>query len=188
MNKIAIALVLFFSILFSFSCKKGENDPLISLRTRKARITGGWNLSTGTYSYKSPGIYDTEIDYADSKANEYVNGSFNQTYDYTVKFTIRKDFTYERIITENGYSKTEIGDWFFAKKSKNLDLKNKEAIILSISSVTSSGVTTSYTGVNADELLLIDRLKNDEVVFKGERTYTSSVTDTEKYEFTYLKI
>jgi len=174
--------------LFTIGCKKGENDPLISLRTRKARITGGWNLSIGTYSYNSPGIYELKIDYDGDTAEEFVDGVLSNTYDYTVKFTIKKDFTYERIINEEGYGRTEKGNWFFTKKSKQLGLKNKEAIILSISSITSSGVTTTYSGANADEMLIIDRLKNDEVIFKAEKTYTSTVTDTEKYEYTYLKI
>jgi hypothetical protein len=174
--------------LFTSGCRKGENDPLISLRTRKARITGGWNLSSGTYSYNSPGVYDLKINYNGNTAEEFVNGVLNKVYDYTVKFTIRKDYTYERITNENGFGKTEKGNWFFTLKSKKLGLRNKEAIILSISSLTSSGVTTTYSGANANEMLIIDRLKNDEVIFKAEKTYTSTVTDTEKYEYTYLKI
>ncbi|MDB4088014.1 hypothetical protein N9544_00150 [Flavobacteriales bacterium] len=174
--------------LFTFGCRKGENDPLISLRSRKARITGGWNLSSGMYSYQSPGIYDIKIEYDGEIAEEFISGVKKNSYDYKVNFIINKDYTYERIINENGYDRTEKGNWFFTKKSKQLELKNKEAIILSISSVTSSGTTTYYTGASSDEMLMIDRLKNDEVVFKSEKTYTSSVTDTEKYEFTYLKI
>ena len=28
------------------SCRKGESDPFLSLRSRNARITGTWNLSS----------------------------------------------------------------------------------------------------------------------------------------------
>lgn len=181
-----IIICLFLSLLF-FGCRKGENDPLISLRTRKARITGVWNLTSGNYSYDSPGVYFLEIEYDGKTAEESIDGIISSTYDYSVRFTINKDYTFERITNENGFSKTEKGSWFFTKKSKSLDLKNKEAIILSISSITSSGVTTTYTGPDANEILIIDKLKNDEVIFKSENTYTSTVTDTEKYEYIYLK-
>ena len=186
--KIYLITVSILIGLFSLGCRKGENDPLISLRTRKARITGGWNLSSGTYNYNSPGISDLKIIYDGNNMEEFVNGVLNKTYNYTVKFTIKKDFTFERITNENGFSKIEKGNWFFTKKSKQLGLRNKEAIILSLTSVEAGGITTTYSGANADEMLLIDRLKNKEVIFKGEKTYTSSVTDTEKYDYTYLKI
>ncbi|MEN8957000.1 MAG: hypothetical protein ABF242_03560 [Flavobacteriales bacterium] len=181
---IVLGVLIGLSIL---SCRKGENDPFISLRSRKARITGTWNLSNGSYSYNSPGIYNLKVEYDGDLATEYVNNNLSRTYVYTVKFKINKDYSFERVTIENGFEKIEKGNWFFNEKSKNLDLKSKEAIILSFTSVESSGVTTTYSGANADEMLLIDRLKNDELIFKGEKTYSSTVTDTEKYEYTYLQ-
>lgn len=188
MNRYHIIFLLACSLLLFSNCRKGENDPFISLRTRKARITGGWNLTEGTYSYNSPNIIDFKINYDGENAEELVNGIVSKTYDYSMKFTIKKDFTYERIINENGFGRIERGNWFFTKKNKNLGLKNKEAIILSKTSLESAGITTTYTGANADEMLIIDRLKNDEIIFKEEKTFSTTVIDTESYEYKYSKI
>jgi hypothetical protein len=57
--------LLVFGLLFLFpaACKKGENDPLISLRTRKDRVAGDWRLTGGSATrkvirYKDPFIYN----------------------------------------------------------------------------------------------------------------------------------
>ena len=183
-----ILLLLFFALtLIVPSCRKGENDPLISLRTRKARVTGLWKLESGTYNYVSPGIINLEVEYDGENATERLNGKFKEAYDYSIEFKISKNNTFERVIVARGFSKTEKGNWFFNKKSKELGLKNKEAIILSFTSVESSGITTTYSGARSDEILVIDRLKNDELIFKDEKTFSSTTTDTEKYEMKYFK-
>lgn len=61
MKKINLLLAL-STLVAAFtlsSCKHGENDPFISLRSRDARIKGAWNLSTvtGTYTIKET-VYD----------------------------------------------------------------------------------------------------------------------------------
>ncbi|WMJ71789.1 hypothetical protein RCC89_01185 [Cytophagaceae bacterium ABcell3] len=43
---LSLSLILFLVAIFSCtSCKKGEDDPLVSLRSRDARITGDWVLT-----------------------------------------------------------------------------------------------------------------------------------------------
>ena len=180
-------ILISFVFLTLLGCRKGENDPLFSLRTRKARITGVWKLQSGTYSYDSPGTYNLEVEYDGANATERLNGTVKNSYPFTISFTINKDFTFERVTDENRFRKIEKGSWFFNKKSKKLDLKNKEAIVLSISSIESSGKTTTFGGARADEILIIDMLKNDELIFKAENTFTSSKIETEKYEMNYLK-
>src|SRR6185436_4431068 len=50
--KSAILRVFVLTMLvFFFGCKKGEEDPRISLRTRKARLAGEWRLKNGSASY-----------------------------------------------------------------------------------------------------------------------------------------
>ena len=184
-------LSYFFLIALTFSlfteCRKGENDPFLSLRTRKVRVTGFWKLDAGTYSYFSPNIMDLLIEYDGKKATEKLSGRIIETYNYSIEFKINKDYSFERIIIENGFSKIEKGAWFFNKKSRELELKNKEAITLSILSIESSGIKTSYTGARADEIWLIDKLKNNELILRKENTFTTSTTDTEIYEMNYLK-
>lgn len=53
------ALTAVMAVLSISSCKHGDNDPFISLRSRDARLKGTWNLSTvtGTYTIKET-VYD----------------------------------------------------------------------------------------------------------------------------------
>ncbi|MDD4575741.1 MAG: hypothetical protein PHI36_04870, partial [Bacteroidales bacterium] len=51
--KIILLLLAVFATTFS-ACKKGEDDPALSLRSRKARVAGEWKMtnikSTNTFS------------------------------------------------------------------------------------------------------------------------------------------
>src|SRR5687768_220910 len=40
-------IALVFISLFFTTCKKGEDDPFLSLRSRTNRLAGEWRLSTG---------------------------------------------------------------------------------------------------------------------------------------------
>lgn len=54
------------ALLISFSaCKKGENDPFFSLKTRKGRLAGDWTVSFAEYS-----INDTTYTYDGSALSE----------------------------------------------------------------------------------------------------------------------
>ena len=46
----AFGLVAIMLSTVFVGCKKGENDPALSLLSRKARISGIWNISTGTWT------------------------------------------------------------------------------------------------------------------------------------------
>ena len=56
LNRIVALFILATFILVG--CKKGENDPLISLKTRKSRLSGEWKMSFAEYS-----INDTTYSY-----------------------------------------------------------------------------------------------------------------------------
>src|SRR5688500_16152298 len=68
------------------SCKKGEEDPSISMRSRKARVAGEWNVSsydassTSTQTQSSGGVSET------------TNSTRTDTYDGT-KFTSKTTYT-----------------------------------------------------------------------------------------------
>lgn len=48
-------LLLMASCLLLTTCRKGEDDPAFSLRTRKARVTGDWNMVSGRAAITSFG-------------------------------------------------------------------------------------------------------------------------------------
>lgn len=179
--RISFAFIAIAGLTAITGCKKGENDPFLSLKSRKARISGEWKLSEGTVTetQTSGGTTDTDVTtYTESTVS---SGGF--TASYTEKLTIEKDGTFEVNIIENGFSNTIKGNWYFSGKSKDIDLKKKEAIIFSELEYISSGGTSTYSGLYADQILLIDQLKNKELIFKGLITYSETGGDSGSYEY-----
>ncbi len=167
-------------------CKKGENDPALSLRTRKARISGEWKLSKGTesFTFNNGGT-------SGSSTTTYTNATVStdgNTSSYTETFTIEKDGTFETVIVADGETFTTTGNWFFAGKIKDLDLKKKEAIVLNTLTESGLGYSSTTTGLLDGGVLIIDQLKNKEIVFKGSYSSSGSgSSSTSNYERTYEK-
>lgn len=192
--KKTIVFALAVGSLSSFyGCKKGENDPFFSFKTRKARITGEWILSEGTTTNKTVGLSANPVD---TLVTIFVFDGTNKLFSsgsslaYTETFDIRKDGTFELEVKEGTNLKMIKGNWYFAGKSPDGDLKNKEAIVLSYTEVSNSNQNASASGLDATRILLIDRLKNKEVVFKGTTSaYQSNtgVTIINDYNKTFVK-
>jgi len=178
------------------SCKKGENDPFFSLRSRKARIAGEWKLT----SSKSSTVQDANGTHT-TIATTYANGTETSTHtsttggnsitttttdNYTLGFEIKKDGTYKETYTSNGETSVVEGTWIFLKRSKENELKNKEAILLTQTSSTYAGSTTTTTGLDG-QVYVIDQLKNKEMIWKtefGQSDATGSETDSYEFVFT----
>lgn len=174
------------------SCKKGENDPFLSLSTRKARITGEWkvsssyskNVSTGTSTVTNVNSYD-----GTTNTNTYTSGNINNTSteNYTIEMTINRDGSYSKITTnttdEEKYE--ESGVWTFAGKDKTSDYKKKEVVVFyprktvyTDLSNTSNTSTQETSSVNYGDTYVIDQLKGKEIIFKSNSTYTGNTTSS----------
>ena len=181
------------------SCKKGENDPFLSLKSRKARVTGEWTVTKmeGTYSNVN-------------SENPLLNSSGTSTYDgttatgtytfagnttaedpqtYTQTFTFEKDGTFSMIYAVGTSSYTVEGNWIFLGKNKNAELAKKEAILLTITKEvnTEDGVseTETFTGYNNTMTFLIDQLKSKEMILIDESTNVDgATTSTDKSTYT----
>ena len=186
------------------SCKKGENDPLIALQTRTARLSNNWIAEK--IERKIDVIY-TNIDDMDSTITQ--NIIFENNYEvntttikgisfdttlidstmmqYEIKFN--KDGNYiQNIIDQSHFTiETIEGNWIFLGKSEKDDLKNKEAILLTTTKrLTSDGTTTNivnYTDLDGITLVL-DRLKSNELVTVVEKSF---VDDTGLQSGTYYE-
>lgn len=51
LTPIRLIIAVFFMSLISTSCNKYSEGPVISLRTKKARLTQKWEFVSGTHSY-----------------------------------------------------------------------------------------------------------------------------------------
>ena len=169
------------------SCKKGENDPFLSLKSRTSRITGEWKLTEGTYTSTST-FSGSTFNYT-SIYTETTCTSNGNTTPYSETLTIEKDGTYVVDFIDDGDYYSVSGNWFFAGKIKDLDLKNKEAIVLAPQQYSEPGYVETYNGLYGGEVLIIDQLKNKEIIFKGEYSYNdnSGFSDRSTYDRTFEK-
>lgn len=161
MKNLKIALLVVLAAAFVLpSCKKGENDPFLSLHSRKARVVGEWTLKSGTITY-------------DGSITTYPMANYTQTMEF------KGDHTYTITTVNGGSTSVEKGSWAFSKSAKDIDLKNKEALLLYSTSSTSGSSTNTYTGfyaLSGPTVLLIDKLANKEMVVKYDGTESYSGT------------
>jgi hypothetical protein len=185
---LALAAVVVVSGASFTACKKGENDPALSLKSRKGRLTGEWKLTKGTETFTSGGSTSTTNYDGTSITQSSGGGSITGTFAYTL--TIDKEGTYEYKMSETFGGSTSIdtekGRWSFLGKNKDGEIKNKEAIVLMETSYTSGTTSTTTSNPTSGAIWTIDQLKNKEMIVKGKETYTSgSTTSTNEYSFTF---
>jgi hypothetical protein len=192
---IAIAAVALSAGLTS--CKKGENDPFLSLSSRKARLTGEWTLSssssTSTNSFGGSSSTTTRTYNGTTETTVYTvgAGSTTSTENFTVEMAINKDGTFTRTLnnTTNQEKYEESGNWTFAGKNKTAEYKNKELVVLYVKKTvftdltnSSNTQTTESTSVNNGSAMVIDQLKGKEIIFISKSTYSGSSGSTNSFE------
>lgn len=179
-------------IVTTFSCfRKGEEDPLVSLRTRTNRLTGTWELKSGieTLDYTTNGsTTTTDIIYEPGIKKFTLSGQqFENSYSYNITFDKKSNVS--RTIVDKFDEIIDIGSWMFLQKNKEQELRNKESILFSITQNETNGITTVNSGLFLSELYLINRLTNKELILKGETTknFTSGDVEVIKYELIFEK-
>ena len=184
-NLLKFAVILFVSIIVFSGCKKGEDDPFISFRSRTARLAGNWKLSSmevtiaegaGGSSNSNHFSYNGTTMTISENSNGY-NSTYSEP--FSLNWIINKDGTYNLTSVTNSSVYTESGNWSWLNKNKHIDRSNKEAIILSV--INSAGVNgnTNYSGKTNfnGEAMLIKRLANKELVV----IYDYAGTDSDGY-------
>lgn len=154
------------------SCKKGDEDPGLSLRSRKARLTGEWVVS----SYESKQYEDGVLDYSQILEGANLKGIDGDLVTFSQDFTFDKDGTYASTQIEDGITTTYKGNWAFLGKSKAAELKKKEAILLdetSSSNLTYNSTHSNFASGYAIAYELV-KLSNKEVIMKYNIAYKDS--------------
>lgn len=130
-------LVIVFSLSF-FACKKGEDDPAITLLSRKARLEGDWKMVSGsmTIGFKdSTGAYAARIYKFDDTRYTFVETGLGATFeaDYYLKlgFTKKGGVTVDQKM--DSFKMVSSGTWDFQGKVGKA--KNKERISIKLNSL-----------------------------------------------------
>lgn len=171
------------------ACKKGANDPALSLKSRKGRLAGEWKLSSGEQTNTTTFSGTTNVtttSYDGSNRTITGSGTTNTT-PYTQELTFEKDGTYKNKVTDDGSILTEEGYWQFMGKSKEGDIKKKEAITMTYTKYTDdSGVTTVEGKGVWGSTVRFDKLSSKEIIVlidtqTSQTDYSSTTTGTMTY-------
>lgn len=184
-----ILLMVFITSINLSSCKKGDDDPAISFRSRKERLVGEWQLKSGNITYS---------DTSGTIAITYTQNSISSIYVhylYSEKWDIKESGLFEMNSNIQGNKTTLNGYWCFGKRVNGLDLKNKEYVIFHVISekyvdYTGNTMQYNYTGNNRPiYYFIIKELRNKKMVVDADGTYTSTAGDYTKAfgTYTYMK-
>jgi hypothetical protein len=147
-------------LTFFVSCKKGEDDPALSFRTRKARVVGDWTMKSGStletfYAGQSFTITTTCEEKSYTGTQEYFDSgyprpfvqSFSGNYSYNLKFGKDGSFESTKVIGANKVIMK--GTWNFIGKGENS--KNKERMTITITNIDNGAgyISYTYTGNNS---------------------------------------
>lgn len=176
----ALASIVLAVTFTTSSCKKGENDPSISLRSRTARLSGEWTLSDMNYkttyvndSYSSSSVYtyDGTIRTVVSTYKYGENSdSDTDTEAYSDKINFESDGSFTREIISGQTKTTYEGNWMWVNGNDKQGIKNKQSVLLSTTkyTYTDEDGKTSYSNAegktNFSDILVLDRLANDEMI------------------------
>jgi len=164
-NILFIALSLMVGSTVLTGCKKGENDPFLSFKSRDARITELWKLTKVEGTENNNGSITT-TNY-DGSILTTTYGSFNNSVSYSLTIEIKKDGTYQSIEINDGDTETIDGRWYWSNSAKN-----KTAITLD------NLGTFDVNGLKSKELILKNYSKDVTVSGGTTDTYESTVTWT----------
>lgn len=197
------ALTAIVTTLIFTGCKKGDNDPFLSVKTRTARLAQTWELSSEDYTETKTGTwlgsdYTTTTVYSydgvsETAASTTTSGSSSTTSTttktYSKKITFDKDGTYEISGVYDGDTFTEKGNWMWTNKNKDQEIKNEEAIVLVPTSSSDSDNTYSGKTNSPDMILVFDKLSSKELVIlqDSKKTDSDGNTDTYSGKITYSK-
>lgn len=167
---LSMAIVL-IAVLFS-SCKKGENDPFLSLKSRTSRLSREWKMSSAdmTTTYTTSSYTSTTTTSFDgttiTQTSVYTVGgsssSNTTTYTFSNEVEFAKDGTFTETIIDDGDSETNSGIWSWVYGNEDIDLKNKEAIVLTYTS--GDGYTLSGVSLDPDMIYVFEKLSSSELV------------------------
>ncbi|MGB0403335.1 MAG: hypothetical protein ACPGEG_04505 [Salibacteraceae bacterium] len=190
--RLLFIVALVASVTFS-GCKKGENDPFFSLKTRKGRLAGDWKVSFAEYT-----INDTSWTYDGTTLKETFEGNLVSeikiTYDYSFNksgdYSINREEDYPaNYFSPNTppltYTYFEQGTWNFTggaggTKTKSQLLLQTERIERRVEGLDEVDAQVHENPI-LGKIMDLDMLKNKEMRWKYD--YTGSTPSAKIIEF-----
>jgi len=190
---VVLSLYLIVTFVLFNGCRRGEDDPFISFRSRKARVTGKWKMTSIKRTSYETDIFGSTTKIFTGNGSTYTrteqnsNGTnFSKTGIYTYEITFKKDGSYTAQINEDGNIANIEGKWNFTGGVG--DMKDKSQITLYETSYKSPGYTFTSTGHYFNDTYDLKELRNNKMVWYTK--YTTSYSwdnhsDTEEEEIVF---
>jgi opacity protein-like surface antigen len=170
------------------SCKKGENDPAISLHTRKGRVAGEWKVTSGkgTSQYTPVNGTSTTTKWSMTRDSYTTTDQWGTatTQPRTIEYKFERDGTFTITDTENSEVTTIKGRWNFNDGTG--DVKAKSQLVMFYTEVADNSGTSVWSGYKGTFVYDIDELRNKKMAWKysNNATYPWSTKDFYNEEWT----
>ncbi len=190
-------VAMLFAVALSFtSCKKGENDPAVSFKSRTARLKGDWILGTKNVTVTTASTVGSTL------TSITVNGDYNGTEENVVTVadsttTVVRRYSFDIRFNENG-SYLYTLNIFRPTGDQNAPFNNSiytvsgvwawldqgsDKLGLSLSDDFSPAIPDSLNPntllpYNLNGSYYVDRLASEELVLKREGQFTTSIDGT----------
>lgn len=183
-------------IILAFqSCKKGEDDPFFSLRTRKNRASGSWTLKSGYLDVRierAGSVSDEHYEFSETDLSytELNTGKVENGISHHLKLELDKKGHFTIDEESYGVAFKADGEWDFEDGTGKG--KNKEYLQLKITSVR-QGKLLYYDGFNkstSNFAYRIKELRNKKLVLVSDKNMVYDYASGDKlwieseYEFT----
>jgi len=172
LNRILVTLLIVaFALPMLNSCtKKGDEDPGLSLKSRKSRLTNVWKLKEGTETGTWGGQSFTAMYNGSTVTYSMQGGSATTMYTQTIEFT--KDNTFKTTVMDDGTM--ELAEGFWAFMGGYNEVSKEEIVVLRIKQYTSGNTMQMWTGDNMPtSVLRLKRLASSELIVETNGTSVS---------------
>jgi hypothetical protein len=183
---ITIAVLLSATLVLP-SCKKGEEDKALVLKSRKKRLTGTWELTDyvglSTFINNDGEKSEVEFEFDDGELEITTeNGTFKLEYEHTLKFDEDQNMeTYVRFEDDGSVQETtREGFYSFLKANSSAELKSKEAITFfelktTVEETDEEDETSKFENPNVTTTYHLVRLTKDEMIMRIVDKYERDV-------------
>lgn len=193
-----VFVLFLIGVILLPSCRKGEEDPLLSLRSRKNRLTGKWKVTEGfieltektgssTNLYYKVNLGETSAHLYASISNAWEYGYGNAYMSFSEKFEFKKDGRFTHFLSFDADTWTEEGEWNFTD-GIGKDRKNKSELLLMYQeSTTSFYGTETWSGEINSLVYDIVGLRNNKIIIRIDFKYEDKTDGFYRY-FTEYKV
>jgi hypothetical protein len=161
---------------FVASCKKGEEDPTISLRSRKSRVAGEWKVASSEVTTTNSGTSGNQP-YTSTNTEKFDGTNYSASNSWTQGSTTSSSTTTGTIAT-NTYTFEKDGTW---KSSQDYTTTETETDVWGDKTVTTTHYVYTTSGVWNFLGKIQDDTKNKEEMSVSTLSRNNNVTETTVY-------